>query len=170
MRKLFLAFGVIATLFGCKSTTGMDATEHYSGFDNARIVNIVPHGNACQNMVCTGFGLQWSSEHKDSALMVVQIFNQMSAIFGAKLNIDGEVITLYESQLITSTDISSGGYVKNSSKAFSISLETLRRISKAKRVWMRVETPDGTLEDAIIDGDTDSKSYHALKRFLTKIG
>ncbi|OFC71797.1 hypothetical protein [Alteromonas confluentis] len=169
MRKLLLVAGLLA-LTGCSTKTGLVPTEHHSGFDDARIVNIAPHANACKSISCTGFGLQWSSKYPDSALITVQLFNQLSAIFGAKLNIDGDIITLKENQITTSSDISQDGFIKNSSKAFIISMENLQRITKAKKVWMRVETPDGTLEDAIIDGDTDSKSYYALKRFLAKVG
>lgn len=161
------SFLILLSLTGCATTTGLEPTERFSGFDNARVVDIQPHGNACEGIICTGFGLQWNSKYPDDAFMIVQVFNDITAIFGAKLNIDGDIIDLEESQLIS--DLESDGYMKNSSKAFRISLPTLRKIENAKRVWMRVETPNGTIEDAIVDGDRDSKSYHALKRFLTKV-
>tara|TARA_Y100001968_G_scaffold286015_1_gene286397 strand:- start:715 stop:1221 length:507 start_codon:yes stop_codon:yes gene_type:complete len=165
LRRLY--FLALMGLAGCATTTGLEPTERFSGFDNARVVDIQPHGNACTGMVCTGFGLQWNSKYPENAFMIVEVFNDITAIFGAQLNVDGNIVTLQESQL--TSDFESDGYVKNSSKAFLISMDTLRRIETAHRVWMRVETPSGTIEDAIIDGETDSKSYHALKRFLAKV-
>lgn len=162
-----LIFVSVLALTGCANTTGLEPTERHSGFDNARIVDIRPHGNACTTMVCTGFGLQWNSKYPSSALMIVQVFNDITAILDAQLNIDGEIITLDESQMFS--DFETMGYIKNSSKAFVMPLSTLERITTAKRVWMRVRTPSGTIEDAIIDGQKDSKSYHALKRFLLKV-
>lgn len=151
----------------CSNTSGLAPKVSHSGFDNSKVVNIAPHGNACTYMTCTGFGLQWNSKYPDDAFMIVQVFNNVTPIFGAQLNIDGDIITLKESQLVSSYDVD--GYTRNSSKAFSVSLETLESIENANRVWMRVETPDGTIEDAIIENGKDSKSYHALKRFLLEV-
>ena len=151
----------------CSNSTGLDAKVSHSGFDNSKGVNIAPHGNACTYMTCTGVGLQWNSKYPDDAFMIVQVFNNVAPIFGAQLNIDGDIITLKESQLVSSYEVD--GYTRNSSKAFLVSLDTLEKIENANKVWMRVETPDGTLEDAIIDGNKDSKSYHALKRFLVEV-
>lgn len=162
-----LIFILVLVLVGCANTTGLEPTERYSGFDNSRIVDIQPHGNACSTITCTGFGLQWNSKYPNSVLMIVQVFNDITAILDAQLNIDGEVVTLDESQLFS--DFETMGYIQNSSKAFILPLDTLENIATADRVWMRVRTPSGTIEDAIIDGQKDSKSYHALKRFLAKL-
>lgn len=165
--KNLLIGGFCLVISACATTTGLQPTEQYSGFDNARVVNILPHGNACTEMICTGFGLQWSSKYPENAFMIVEVFNSVNAIFGVQLNIDGEIVTLQEGQLLTDTEITR--YTEKSTKAFRISMKRLKQIENAKRVWMRVETPSGTIEDAIIDGNTDSKSYHALKRFLAKV-
>jgi hypothetical protein len=157
----------VLVLSGCANTIGMAPQEGYSGFDNARTVNLPPHGNACTGWVCTGFGAQWSDAHPDEALLIVTVFNDTTAVMGALLNIDGEKIRLDQSQAFTSFD---SEVIKTSSKAYLVPLELVRRIVDAKRVWLRVETPDGTIEDAVIDGTTDSKAYHALKRFLVQIG
>lgn len=155
------------TISACSNTSGLAPKVSHSGFDNSKVVNIAPHGNACNYMNCTGFGLQWNSKYPNEAFMIVQVFNNLSPIFGAQLNIDGNIIILKESQLVSSYELD--GYTQNSSKAFSVSIDTLEKIEDAKKVWMRVETPNGTIEDAIIDGNTDSKSYHALKRFLAEV-
>lgn len=159
---IFLVF-----LSGCANTIGTAPQEGYSGFDDARIVNLPPHGNACTGWVCTGLGAQWSEEYPDQALLIVTVFNDTTAVTGALLNIDGEKIRLDQSQASTSFD---SEVITTSSKAYLVPLSLIRRIVDANRVWMRVETPSGTIEDAIIDGSTDSKSYHALKRFLAAIG
>lgn len=162
-----MMFISVLVIGACSNTTGLDAKVSHSGFDNSKVVNIAPHGNACTYITCTGFGLQWNSIYPDDAFIIVQVFNNVAPIFGAQLNIDGDIITLKESQLVSSYEVD--GYTRNSSKTFLVSLNTLEKIENANKVWMRVDTPDGTLEDAIIDGNKDSKSYYALKRFLLEV-
>ena len=45
----------------------------------------------------------------------------------------------------------------------------LRAIADARRVWVRVSSTRGWSEQAIVDGDTDSKALHALRRFLAQV-
>ena len=47
--------------------------------------------------------------------------------------------------------------------------EVLRSIAGAQRAWLRVHTTDGYVEDAIVDGSTDSKALHAMRRFLSEV-
>jgi predicted small secreted protein len=158
----------VALLTGCATTSGTGPTVSRSGFDNARVVAIDGHGNACKGAVCTGLGAQWSSHVPSEALLVVVIFNEIQAITGAQLNIDGQVIALTNMRDLT--DLSHFAGMKKSQKAFAVPLETVRKIAASKRTWLRVTTPQGSaLEDAVIDGTTDSKAYHALRRFLAAV-
>lgn len=88
------------------------------------------------------------------------------AILDAQLNIDAQVIVLEPADVVTDFD---SQYGKVSSKGFRTNLDTIEAITKADRVWLRIETPNGTREDRIIDQDGDSKAYHAMKRFINAV-
>jgi hypothetical protein len=165
-RLLMLAGTCI--LAGCSTTSGLQASSTRSGFDGSRVVNITPHGAACTRVLCTGLGAQWRSNRPDRAYLAVVVFNEYAAITGAQLNIDGTVHTLSST---SSTDFSPPGTVgvRESRRDFDVPIATLRAIAASKRTWLRVVTPSGALEDAVLDGSTDSKAYHALKRFLAEV-
>jgi len=59
--------------------------------------------------------------------------------------------------------------MKISTKGFLTKLDTVEKIIKSKRTWLRVHTPTGTIEDAVINGKKDSKAYHALIRFMDAV-
>lgn len=146
---------------------GLDPAISRSGFDNAKVVNIVPHGNN-NNMRYpeTGLGAQWSVVRPATVLLVVAVY-QYTGISGAELNIDGERVTLVRDGTVTDMENMSG--VNVSTQAFLTPLSTVEKILRSKRTWLRVYTPTGTLEDAIIDGQMDSKAYHALERFMAAV-
>ena len=167
MRILFVV-ALVLVFSGCATTSGTNPIVEYSGFDNAKTVSINPHGNACSSMVCTGLGAQWNSSNPDSAILIVQVFNEYAAISRAELNIDGKKVTLSSAQNVT--DFSSpGSTMRESSKGFGVSLSVIEQILSAKRVWLRVHTPTGYIEDPVIDGEKDSKAFHALSRFVTAV-
>jgi len=84
------------------------------------------------------------------------------------LNIHGERIAL--TSTATVTDMGSGGDImKISAKGFVTELDTVEKIIRSKRTWLRVHTPTGVMEDAVIDGPKDSKAYHALRRFMQSV-
>lgn len=166
--KKILIFAAIVVLAGCSTTSGLNPKVEYSGFDNAKIVTIAPHGNACESMTCTGLGAQWNSSKPNIVILIVQIFNEYAAISDAELNIDGKKINLMVTKGVT--DFSSQGvYIKESSRGFVVSIKTIDDILSAQRVWLRIHTPTGYLEDAVIEGEKDSKAYHALKRFMQSV-
>jgi len=167
MKMISLLF-MMLWVAGCATTTGTDPVIGYSGFDNAKTVSIRPHGNACSAFVCTGLGAQWNSSNPGSAILIVQIFNEYAAISRAELNIDGNIETLSSS--VTVTEFSSPGSVmRESSQGFAVSLSLVEKLLSAKRVWLRVHTPTGYIEDAVLDGKKDSKAYHALSRFVAAV-
>jgi hypothetical protein len=165
MRMTLLAALLLA---GCGTTTGLAPTSSVSGFDGARVVNITPHGVACSSMVCAALGVQWNSKRPDSAILTVSVFNQIVGITGAAINVDGNIIDLGRSQALTNFS-RPGEMLRESSNDFVVPMSLVRSITTAKRAWLRVHTPQGSIEDAIIDGATDSKAYHALKRFLAEV-
>lgn len=160
--------GLILLLTGCGTTTGLSPKVAHSGFDNARTVRIAPHGNAISGMIGTGIGAEWSEARKDQVILIIAVFNMYTGITGAELNIDGERIALTPTGTVT--DMGSGGDImKTSTQGFVTPLETVEKILRSKRTWLRVHTPTGTMEDAVIDGAKDSKSYHALRRFMQSV-
>lgn len=168
MRHL-LALGALAAIAACSTTTGLDAQSSRSGFDGARRVSIIPHGNACTRMLCTGLGAQWTEAAPGGALLIVRVSNEYLAILGAELMIDGQRHSLKAVE--GSTEFSAPGSVmRESTRGFSTSLDIVRAITASRKTWLRVRTPHGYIEDAVVDGDTDSKAFHALKRFLSEVG
>src|SRR5438552_10205711 len=90
-----LAFPVLLSfLAGCGTTTGLSPKVSHSGFDNARIVSIAAHGNAMTGVIGTGIGAQWNEAKKDQVILIIAVFNLITGITGAGLNIDGEMLTL----------------------------------------------------------------------------
>lgn len=159
---------VCAALAGCATTSGQQATTSRSGFDGARVVNIAPHGAACTTTLCTGLGAQWSSNRRDQAIVTVAVWGDYSPIAGAALNVDGTVHTFNVSPATTDFSAPVTG-MRQSTRSFVVPLATVRAIAASQKTWLRVMTPGGSLEHAIIDGATDSKAYHALKRFLAEV-
>ena len=49
--KLFALPIPLLLIAGCGTTVGLSPKVEHSGFDNARIVNIAPHGNAPSGML-----------------------------------------------------------------------------------------------------------------------
>ena len=164
---LLLFAGSIVLLAGCSTKTGLSPKVAHSGFDNARTVSITPHANAASGIIATGIGAQWNEARKDQVILIIAVFNLITGITGAELNIDGERTTL--TPTATVTDLNSGGILKISTKDFVTQLDTVEKIIRSKRTWLRVHTPTGTMEDAVIDGDKDSKAYHALVRFMDAV-
>lgn len=158
-----------ALLTGCATTSGTAPRSATSGFDGARIVTIEPHGAACRDFFCAGLGAQWRSSSPDSALVTVAIFNEIRGITGAQVNVDGQTTTWRK--VTPLTDFSRpGSALKISSADFSVPLDQVRAIASGQhRVWLRVLTTAGAVESAVIDGQTDSKAYHALRRFVTEV-
>ncbi len=165
--RFLTSVAAAAALTACSTTAGLAPETATGGFEDAKTVKISEHGNACTSMVCTSLGAQWSGKHPADAILMVAIVNDIKAITGAQLNIDGQITTLPATAGVTA--FSHIGAMKSSTKGFAVPLETIRAITSAKRVWLRVLTPTGYLEDAVVDGATDSKALHALKRFLIAV-
>lgn len=98
---------------------------------------------------------------------MVNIINEYRGITGAQLNMDGQVLTLKKTATATTMDASGG--MKQSTQSFIVPLSLIRDITNSQRTWLRVQTPSGSYEDAVIDGAKDSKAFHALKRFLSSV-
>ena len=158
----------VAAIAGCSTTSGTGPNISHSGFDDARVVTINGHSNACQTMLCTGLGAQWKSNNPTEAILVVYIFNDIKGITGAKLNIDGKTYDFSIMQTFTNFN-EFGAATKESRKGFLVPLELVRKITASQRTWLRVQTTAGNIENGVIDRQTDSKAYHALKRFLTAV-
>lgn len=164
----FSSILALAALAGCSTTSGTGPNVSRSGFDGARVVTINGHGNACKSMLCTGLGAQWTSKNPTESVLVVYVFNDIKGITGAQLNIDGQTYDLTTMRPFTNfSDF--GAATKESRKGFLVPTDLVRKITVSQRTWLRVQTTAGYYEDAVIDGQTDSKAYHALKRFLAAV-
>jgi hypothetical protein len=168
MKKTLLCAVMGATLLGgCATTTGLSPEVSQSGFDGSKRVEVTPHGTQCKGkMVCTGIGAVWNNKNSATGL-IVSLFNVLTGIQGASLNIDGKTVDL--GQPIGLTKMSSNTTIQESENRFVIPYALINEILNGKRVWIRVNTTNGTIEDAIIDENGDSKAYHALKRFKDSV-
>jgi hypothetical protein len=164
--RLFLAAIAAAILSACANDVGTAATEQRSGFSGARVVDISPHGMHCDT-ACLSLGAQWSSEHSDSVILKVAINLQIIGITSAKVNIDGAVTDLAPLPGLTNFDTS--GSLVTSTHSFTAPLSLVRQMAAGQRVWVRVGTTKGYVDDYIIDGGRDTKALHALRRFLTQV-
>ncbi len=171
MKKLFCATAVLLFLAGCSTTSGSDPVVSHSGFDNAKVVTIDIHGNGCSGRVCTGLGAQWSGKTPDETILIVNVYG-ISAITGAKFNIDGTVYDLKIKETFTNfTRFVSkfGSMPTESSKGFLVPTDLVRKITASQHTYLRVNTTSGYIEDTVINGQTDSKAFNALKRFLAEV-
>jgi len=171
MRKVVIraaAVSLAVLLAGCANTVGSSASEVRSGFSGGRVVSIGGHGNACKSTTCTGLGGQWDSSKPEAAILSVYVFNDIKGITGASFAIDGAVTRVTPLPGLTHFS-RPGDMLKQSRHDFSVPLSLIRHIVEAKKVWLRVQTTDGYMEDAVIEGTDDSKAYHAMKRFLAQI-
>ena len=167
MLKNAAALGAACIVAACSTTSGTEATEKRSGFDGGRVVSIAPHGTACSDFVCISLGAQWSQVAGTGAVLEVAILGAYRSITRAELSIDGRVVPLNSGNITTFATPVPG--LRESRKPFGVPLQTLRDITQAKRAWVRVYTPEGYMESAVVDGATDSKALHALRRFLAQV-
>jgi len=160
---------ILALLFNLTCVYALKPKVGYSGFDNARTVTLVPHGNIPKGweMKITAMGAQWSEKHKDSVLIIVAVINDTTAITGASLNIDGEIIHMKQTGDVTGFEDRSG--IKQSSKSFTTELLTIRKILKSERTWLRVNTPHGTMENAVIENGKKGQAFVAFEGFIAVI-
>lgn len=166
--RLTICVALAAALAGCANTNGLSATEQRSGFSGDRVVTIPGHGNACTGAICTGVGLEWSAASPNFVILTAQIYNAWAPIAGASLSIDGRVVTLRAQPGITNFSPPRDP-LRVSQRDFRVPLALVREIASSQRAWLRVQTSNGYLEDAIIDGPVDSKAYHAIGRFLAQV-
>lgn len=140
-----------------------------SGFDGARVVDIAPHGAACEGLPCVSLGAQWNSRKPDATIATVTVLGaRFSGIRRLAISIDGQERTFQPSG-ITRFEPGPTAQTRESRQDFVLPLATLREIRAAKRVWVRVSTVDGYLDQAVVDDQKDSKAFHALGRLLAEI-
>ena len=158
---------LIVALSGCATTSGTAPTSATSGFDGAKVVSIDPHGLACRSMTCPAIGAQWRSTYPGAAVVTVTVFNEIIGVTAVEFNVDGKVSRLQPLHLTRFSK--PGDLLKESRTDFGASMDLVREIARAQRAWLRVHTTDGSIEEAIVDGPTDSKAVHALRRFLAEV-
>jgi hypothetical protein len=173
LKPFFVAtIAVAAMLSGCATTSGGEAKVSQSRFDNAAIVDIAPHATAQVDGVFSSPALalsaQWQQKNGEIATIFVTKYMDIVGITGASLNIDGSIVNLTLKDGLTQFETISGN-INTSRHGFGVDLSTIRRVTAAKRVWIKVNTTKGWVEDAIIDGDKDSKAFHAMKRFISQV-
>lgn len=169
MRLWCSAAVLVAALAGCATTTGLAPTSSTSGFDGARVVDIAPHGTVCDEMPCVALGAQWNSRFPESVIVtVVTLDPKFSGIQKATFSIDGKELA-FRPKGLTRFDPGFSAVARESRQDFVVPLETLRQIRAAGRVWLRVSTLDGYVDRAVLDGQKDSKAYHAIGRLLAEI-
>lgn len=155
-----------------------EATPHvsYSGFDNAKVIEIAPQrvdwDYSNTNFITLGLsemdlGARWNSARSDKVILTIVFQGNYSGISAAFLNIDGEIIVLTPTPSFTAFSDPSD-LDKTSTKEFSTSLEMVEKIINAKRVWMRVLTPTYSVDGELFDSrqTNQPRAYNGLKKFM----
>ena len=166
--KFIVLAACVAALAGCATTQGTEAITTVSGFDNARVVDVAAHGNACKSLRCTGIGGQWNSKTPESVILTVYVFNEIKGITGASLSINGKVTRLDPLPGLTNFS-RPGSALRESRKDFAVPLSVVREITTANNAWLRVFTTEGYVEDQITDGKENSKAHYGLVRLLAAV-
>lgn len=168
LSRIFFSISLLcALMFGC-TKIGTSVNVGHSGFDNARTVSISPHASAGIGPIYLGLGAQWNASNPDTVILIVAVFFKYTGITGAELNIDGEKVSLTQLSS-SSTDMDNSGGFQISKRGFASDIAIVKKITASKRTWLRLHTPTGYIEDAVIDGAKDSKAYNALIRFITAV-
>jgi hypothetical protein len=140
-------------------------------------VNIVPHAtafNSASGLDETRIGAEWNAANGKAAILTIEIVdieNEYHAITGVKFNIDGEIVTLTPVSG-SATDFfkdDAAPSIKTSSRGYVTTIDVIEKIIHSHKTWLRVSTPTGYIENAVIDGDKDSKAYNALIRFMNAV-
>lgn len=169
--KRLLCVALVAAISGCATTSGLEPVTRVSGFDGSRNVSIEPHGADCASITgdCIGLGAQWSSSMPGTVLVLPRVYMRYVGITGASLSIDGQAVELRGPVVITQLTGNPNAVLRESTGTFTTSLDTIRKLAKAERAWLRVTTLDGRIESALIEPGKDTKAIHAIRRFLDAV-
>ncbi|STR81471.1 Uncharacterised protein [Klebsiella pneumoniae] len=171
MRRLIFSIALAIAVAGCSNTSGLSPVSGVDRYSNSKTVYIQPHGTDCQSMQCIMLGAFWTEADKDKALLTISLANSTDFISSAWLEVDGKRYELRNEGDLTRYSTMVGGsavYVK-SSKDFIVPLSVIKDITKAKKAWIFVKTGTGSMSNAIIDAQGDSKAYYALQRFVSSL-
>lgn len=177
MKRIILCATLSFGLFGCATTSGLGTTVSSSDFDNSKTINIAPHGLSCKKTLpfCPSVGFKWTDSQPDKAYIQLAVYDLSSvnniggnyvSIKDLRLKVDGNLVTLKPagSGLTDYSYDKSAG--KTSVQAYHVPISLLSQIHSSKETLVQVVTDKGNLEDYFIKSDADTKSYHALGRFL----
>lgn len=159
MLKTLLA--LVLACAACGHSIGTGPTVKRSGFDDAAVVDISPHGLSDYSYM--GLGAQWTSARPESAILTICAYSTTN-ISGAEAKVDGKRYDL--SLADTPTQFRHTSYLSESCRDFVGTLDLVYRMTKAKAAWVRIHTSGGSMEGFVVKDGEDSKAYYALKRFL----
>ncbi|MEI7177135.1 hypothetical protein [Pectobacterium carotovorum] len=170
MKKVIVAGMVAFALAGCANNIGLSPETNVSKFDGVKTVTIQPHGADC----CMSIGAFWSEKVPDSAILNLTTYVKYMNLEGAELRVDDKIIKLRPVDVLTKFEQMTPGNnavnVPTSTRGFAISLSDLRQIMTAKTSMIRLTTlSDGAIVGTIKDGQSDTKAYYALQRFLNQV-
>ncbi|HEO9688170.1 TPA: hypothetical protein QIM57_002267 [Morganella morganii subsp. morganii] len=170
MKKIFITGLVFATvvLGGCSNKTGLNSSISKDAYDGSVIITMPEHGNDCSSMVCTGIGAQWSSKNPSKAILLINVFNEITTIQSAKISIDGEEFLIDKKDGYSNFD-SFSPVIRNSKQAFLVDLTLIKSLSKANDARIKVFTSKGQMSDVIVANGKDSKAIYAIQRFVNDI-
>lgn len=160
--KLPLLGVLAAVLAGCSTTSGLNTKTSVSNFDGVKTIYMPPHGAACKSIICPTIGASWVDNQPNNVGLKIEIYHKIENIRSIAFNVDGEILEI-DNLLPTKFNNDSG--IPTSSTVVVTDYKFLTKILESKRTWLRVDGQQSRYEVAIIDGEKDSKAFHALKRF-----
>lgn len=164
MTKIIAMLAICFSLFGCANSTGLKPKLSKTGFDDATVVSVPPHGMGCKSYPCIMLGAQWQSNVQGIVYLDFKTMYEFTNMYSARLNIDGDIVELIDISNVTNHDVDTLNN-RYSLHTFAIKEEKFEKILSAKKVWVQIKTDGGNVEDYIVDDEKDTKAIHALKRF-----
>jgi len=155
----------VGCVFSHTAGTGPDVS--YSGFDDAKVVSINPHGLSDYSSM--GLGAQWTSARPADAIVTICVYTT-AGISSAEVKVDGMVHGLDATRSLTQFSRMGTTAMTESCQDFVGTIDLLREIVASKKAWVRVRTTGGHMEGFVVNGQEDSKAFYALKRFLAAVG
>lgn len=147
-------------------------TTRTSGFDGRTEISLKPYGtSSCMpfsQKQCISVGAFWVSDLPEFVALDIFALGELISMPRLLINIDGDII---QAEMLTNGSNSSIVHLyKESSQRFAIKKSDFEKILSAKKVWLKIETMNGTyIETNLIDSGKETLAFKGLGRFATQL-
>lgn len=165
MRYLASTLAVLLVLSGTASAR-TKVHEETSGFDGSTTLYVAPHVTGMVRLESVQLSGRWNSAMPDVVAIGVTLA-RANVPESVSFNADGETIEL--SAALNDPNVqSSPFYGIEVGRSFVATREQIAKIVNAKRLWVRVATPQRLFDCPVRDGK-ESPAYRALKMLYERL-